>query len=821
MSIQPEAIACAILPAVPDRSAGKPARCAVAIRDDRICLSNAFLSVEIGRRSGVVERVTNRLSGSTTEIAGDRFGFAAEGCEWFAQTGEDQAFQLTRHASRGTASVTLSLRVGGARVAAVYRLGAADFWVERRLSISRPAGLRLSRLDYGRMDIPGADVRVLPLGRFDRPRLACRDGAGLFAGVGWWFYQVDAGGVYHNVDMGFDAGREFCSEPWYVGVFASEAGEPYPGWLWYRHFLERRKMAHDRQACWTYWNLGWGQWGIDVDNPLAGAYLEFARDLGIRQVAFGSGAYGKGAAAYVRLAQESESVRRTLKAARRLGVVAGFLDKGSPAEIWSDEGVVAGRFATLEAARKAGYGAYHFDFFATPDTYVSHERVTRYFRACRETLDYTECHLGMALYGPQFQREVVLNHPTDTHGFDIGPFGSDWATFLSFRHSRARWQTEYDYLMPEFGLYYFITHYLNPAGEPRHYCDPEPQQFLCRVPAFTGLSFNFHDALSYRTALAASSAFSPHTVFGHLDLTMPDADIAFTRDWLRWVRRNAAQLRLGRVCVETPEYAVVSKLVRGRGVVYVLNYGAGRRRFDLTLGEAPARVRVVWPSRGAVTKVAAGGAIAVEVPSESLVMLDVNGGLLSPPPCGDGKVTVDVAQWQAGERSVARVAVPHVAGPPSNPLLPAELSSFDQRGFSAYPLKIEDGRLPEAFRAACGFRDDRHVATGRFAPWAYADRWWLVWRPAHPVPMSGPWPVVELNGAAVSLVPRVNYRPPAVDQWVCPVLFADVTGACRPGAENELSVAGLPADQRGIWYLVRGGTPASDRRPGRGVKERS
>src|SRR5262249_27188244 len=161
----------------------------------------------------------------------------------------------------------------------------------------------------------------------------------------------------------------------------------------------------------------------------------------------------------------------------------------------------------LDRYAAAGFRSNAFDFFKAPDTYAAHRRVRDYFTAAHDQLDYTECHLGMAAYGPQFQRMVRVNHPTDIAGFDISHFPANWATFLAFRDSRREWQTKYDYLMPEDGLYYFVSHYAN-WGNPRRYSDPEPQQFLWRVPAYCGIQFNFHDTFGWRESIAAASAFT-------------------------------------------------------------------------------------------------------------------------------------------------------------------------------------------------------------------------------------------------------------------------------------------------------------------------
>lgn len=170
-----------------------------------------------------------------------------------------------------------------------------------------------------------------------------------------------------------------------------------------------------------------------------------------------------------------------------------------------------------------GVRAIHFDFFSSPDTFLSHRNVADLFSATRQRMDYTECHFGMAAYGPKFQREVLINHPDDIGDFDISGFSVDLTTLMAFRMSRARWQTHYHNLIPEYGLYYFITHYAN-MGHPRRTVDPEPQQFLYNVHAYTGIGFSFHEVFGFLSTLMAAAAFSLFHIFGHLDPNMPRPD---------------------------------------------------------------------------------------------------------------------------------------------------------------------------------------------------------------------------------------------------------------------------------------------------------
>lgn len=93
---------------------------------------------------------------------------------------------------------------------------------------------------------------------------------------------MDTNGLYQNASMDYLCSGRFESQPWYIGVFAAEEGEPYQGWLWCKNFLELRKLIHDKQSTWCHWNAGWGQWGIDIDDPSGAPYIEVAHKLGVR-----------------------------------------------------------------------------------------------------------------------------------------------------------------------------------------------------------------------------------------------------------------------------------------------------------------------------------------------------------------------------------------------------------------------------------------------------------------------------------------------------------------------------------------------------------
>src|SRR5262249_27451657 len=156
--------------------------------------------------------------------------------------------------------------------------------------------------------------------------------------------------------------------------------------------------------------------------------------------------------------------KQNLATLARLHIAGGTLNHGQ--RKWDDPSAQPELLDELRQHAAAGYQATAFDFFSSADTYVAHRNVRDYFQSARDQLSYTECHLGMAAYGPQFQRLVQVNHPDDIAGFDIAHFSADWATFLAFRDSRRKWQKKYEYLMPENGLYYYLTHYSN-WGNPR------------------------------------------------------------------------------------------------------------------------------------------------------------------------------------------------------------------------------------------------------------------------------------------------------------------------------------------------------------------
>jgi len=815
-------VCCDVYPAVPDDAVARRRQpCRVRRDNGEIVLSNGFLAAHVGASDGVVRAVVNKLTGQTHVLVGDVVGFAAAAAgrkiEWSAGRGESAVLTVEIEESPAAVSARFSTEVGGLGVAIVYRLERRRFWLERHLEVRPPAPgeeVTYDRLLYGKLDSPGSARRVLELGRFDRPALAGFEGGGLFAGVGWWFYSLDAAGVYRNDEMNFATPEPFAGEPWHLGVFRREAGEPWDGWLWYRHFLQLRKDTHDKHTHYSHWNLGWGHWSLELDDD-ADACLDLAGRIGIRGVLFGGGMAGKGVREYIRLAKDSPAARKNIAEVKARGMDAGVLEAGRLKEQWADDAVLAEKLALLDAFVSAGLAAYHFDYFAITDTYKAHRNVTRYFRAARERLNYTECHLGMAAYGPQFQREVLINHPTDLHGFDLSRFSSDWATFCGFRQSRRQWQQRYDYLMPECGLYYFVTHYAN-VGRRRQYTDPEPQQFLYSVQAYCGISYDFHDALGFRSSLVAASAFSPYPVFGHLEPRMPQEDVAFAREYLNWVAENAGLLRLARVCFEDDNACVVSKIRGGSGAVFLLNYGPARRTFRLSLAagckEAP-RCRQVYPTRGDLPTPAPGGTIDVAVPGEAVAILDINDGLATHPPEDRSQPPIDVTGWRrAGEGFSAAVSVPDLRDAiaiGSDPSLPTMMSSVEQDSEALAESWIGGGRIPDVFLNAYGFVEARTVETWKFAPWAFAGRVWLVHTPTCPARLTDEPPRLKVNGRAAKLYPRVDYRPDETKDWLCPVFFADVTDLLDYGGSNEVVLSGPGEGAPGGCRLVIAGANVS------------
>ena len=807
-----------IYSAVPSRlnvSASSPATTLRA--DDSILIRNAFLTVHISPQTAVIIAIDNHLTQTRHQIVGDRVAVN----DWVADGDTSHGFEVELQpdpAEVGHASVILK----HSNVRITYSLAAGDFWIQRRISIIDSAN-GVDRLTYGRLHLENAERRVLALGKFDRPSIlvASDRKGGLFAGVAHWFYSVTDDGTYANNDMNWRQGGGFESEPWHVGVFAVEPGEPYPGWFWYRAYLERTRDAAGMDDPRFTWNAGWGQWGVDIDDPVARDYLALMSRLGIDGVIFGSGGFGRGIAAYNALAAGDATTKSNLATLKRLGIAGGTLNNG--AKPWHDVDTVPAMHQELKEHVAAGFGATAFDFFESRDTYAAHRRVADYFRLARETLDYTECHLGMAAYGPQFQRMVRVNHPDDIADFDISRFSADWTTFLAFRDSRRRWQQKYEYLMPEDGLYYYLTHYSN-WGNPRRYTDPEPQQFLWSVPAYCGIGFNFHDAFGWRETIAAASAFTTAPVFGHIDLKMPRPDVEYARSFFDWMKENASALKSSRICAETEGHCIVSKVRDGRGLVYVLNYRPGAARFDLkfqTGHSGPLAVRQVYPTVDESRDVSDGDALSITARGESTTILEVNGALKSLPPRNGSRFPLELPLARKEAEWTATFGMPDVREAIENardPTLPKRLLSLDQVQDSHPDLLVRiaadsdrripavkwigKGKLPDAFRRAYRFDDADTVETWKIVPWAYADRVWLVVRPNKPVPLTGPHPTALLNGQIVPLFPRVDHRFEQIGDWNCPLYHADLTQAVRFGQDNQLQISITGQEDLPIAYIT-------------------
>jgi hypothetical protein len=515
--------------------------------------------------------------------------------------------------------------------------------------------------------------------------------------------------------------------------------------------------------------------------------------MNVREVLFGNVIkWDQGVPVYLEFARTSEIAKKHLAMLKERRIIAGILEPGNLGEKWADEEIIAAKMKQLDDFVAAGYKAFSFDFFGTGDTFAHHRNIAAYFRVAHDRLDYTECHLGMVTYGPQFQRLVILNHPTDIGGFDVTRFSPDWITFLAFRQSRREWQKLYQSLMPEYGLLYLLTHYAN-TPHPRRYTDPEPQQFLYGPPCYYNF-FNFHDAYGYREALAAKAAFTPFYIFGHLELKMPERDIIFTHEFLRWVRDNARMLRPSRVCLEDDEACVVSKLSGNRGAIFLLNYGSSARRFSLKLAVGTAdelRIRQVYPERKQPFKLRDGSTLEVDVRGESSAILEVNDAFNGLPPENPSAFPLDITGWKpcAGgyEASFIMPDVKSRLVKHKDPNLPVKVSSLDQQGKTElWGL----GRLPESFLKVYDFRDGC-ADTWKFAPSAYADKVWLVYRPAIPILMEQKLPVATVNGTTVPLVPRVDYRSEKdASKWICPLFFADITDVLKYGADNTVVIMG-------------------------------
>jgi hypothetical protein len=688
------------------------------------------------------------------------------------------------------AVVRLEEEIAGNKAAVVYRLRQDWFWVERHLEFESKAGDQavLDGVVYGKLAMADGKEQVLSLGKFDRPRLLTVNKGGVFAGLGWWFYTVDKDGVYRNDNAAYPLSGRYVSEPWYAGVYATEAGEPFPGWLWYKTYLHVKKEQTDKQPWWAEWNGGWGQWGLNIEDAATKPYIELAQKLGLKTLLVGGGLGGYGTPRYVELAKTSEPAKANITDLKARGLTWGCLENGGRGAGWTDAEQMQAAHKLLDECAAHELKVFAFDFFNTPDTYVAHRNVAAYFKACREKLDYTECHLGMAAYGPQFQREVINNHPTDI-SHDSSQFSADWCTFMAFRRSRVGFQKKWNYLSPDYGMMYMLTHYAN-WGHPRTYQDPEPQQLTYGPSGYCAIAYNFHDLHGFRSTVTAVAAFSPIYIFGHLDLKMPAGDVEFARHYIGWVGENAETLRRGRVCHEDGDACVVSKVRDGKGAIFLVNYRQGERVFKLksALGGAPAKVRQVFPkAEPAVRELADGAELAVNVRGEGVAILDVNGGLKSLPPDDPTRFPVDIAWAEVKEGAcTGRFTMPDVAAALKKTVdtnLPKDILSLEQIGKE----KLGCGKLSDGFKQAYGMRDDKLIETWKLAPWAYGDRVWFVYRPAAEYQADEPCPKLTVNGTQVALIPRINYH----NKLACLLFFADVTAEVRQGGENEAVLSEL------------------------------
>lgn len=610
--------------------------------------------------------------------------------------------------------------------------------------------------------------------------------------------------------MNYSTKGRFDAEPWYVGVFQPEPGEPYAGWLWYKTFLSERKLAHDRQRSYNLWNARSGYDFRTISDTTILDYIGTAQAIGLDGVSTG---IVRGVAPESERAATDPSARRVVDAFTTKGIDFGLHEGAVDAKRWETEESLSAKLAEIDRAKVQGIRQLSVDFLKITDRFADHRRVTAFFRHIREAMNYTECHLGMAVYGPQFQREVLINHPTDLHGFDIARFSSDWATFTGFRHSRRQWQERYAYLMPENGLFYFATHYSN---YPRRYEEPEPQQFLFQADAWRGLAYAFHDKIGFRDALAAQAAFSTFYIFGYLDPEMPAADRTFARDYLAWVKDNASVLSRGRVAVESEDALVMSKIRDGRGAIFALNYTPGAKRFRIKLEIAQddrVSVRQIYPERLPSHRLASGDSIDVQIPGERLVIFELNDGLQGLPPVNPRAFPVDVAGWRAAAGGhEASVVIPDVRARLAglvDATLPRRVIIADATETESLRNKTAGrtlGKPPPEFLAAYGFDADMTVATVKVAPWAFADRVWLVYRPKVQPTIVEPAPVLRLNGRELTMSPRVRYdhRNKNARVWTVALWFADITELCAYGASNQLTLTGTQDAEPGECYIASG-----------------
>jgi hypothetical protein len=260
------------------------------------------------------------------------------------------------------------------------------------------------------------------------------------------------------------------------------------------------------------------------------------------------------------------------------------------------------------------------------------------------------------------------------------------------------------------------------------------------------------------------------------------------------VEENVDVLRLARICFEDADACVVSKIRDGRVAIFLLNYSPGKRAFRLTLPKESVqvfRIRPIYPQRLDAFEERAGETIEFNVRAESVTILDINDGLKTMPPENASAFPVDVVNWKRNNDGyTANFLLPDIRAAlvaSRDPNIPTELLSLDQ----VRRTVIGRGKLPEQFLETYGFRDDKIVQTWKFAPWAFADKVWLVYRPAKPPRLSGTPPKAQVNGKDVPLIPRVDYRPEKVESWTCPLFFADVTNIVDTAKITPCTLSGL------------------------------
>jgi hypothetical protein len=254
----------------------------------------------------------------------------------------------------------------------------------------------------------------------------------------------------------------------------------------------------------------------------------------------------------------------------------------------------------------------------------------------------------------------------------------------------------------------------------------------------------------------------------------------------------------------------------GRGAIFLLNYSPGVRDFRLHLetgASGDLEIRQVYPQRKEALKARDGQNLTFAVSGESVAIIDVNHGLKSLPPNNLDRHAIDLADWKsAGSGWKTEFALADIRGDLSaakDSTLPREILSTDQLPQPASGAKgnspvteMSLGSLPDAFLHLYGFREGKFVSTAKLAPWAYADRVWLVYRPARPLRMTASLPQLEVNGRKTPLVPRVDYRS-GKDATKCtlPLFYADLTEDLRYGTANTVVLSGLNEAKPANCYI--------------------